>query len=132
MERICHIQGSVPSNINSVQEFLTTTMKRIEAYISDEDTIFDIRLIINELVVNGAKHGNGWNGNKEVFLAIHLSGEDITIQVKDEGQGICHAIDSYDPLDMKDSGRGLVIVRALTDDLIYQGNQIVAIKHLKL
>lgn len=131
MERICHIQASVPSNIKSVQEFLTMTMERVEDYIADEDTIFDIRLILNELVVNGAKHGNEWNCHKDVSLTIKLSQDKIRIQVQDEGQGIRCRTEVYDPLDYKSSGRGLFIVQALVDDLVLEGNQIMVVKRLK-
>ncbi len=130
MEVIYSFSGSVKSDLDSVKIFLKTILEKLTEYIDDEDLFFDIRLILNELIVNGAIHGNCENINKLVFLTLILDQEGIKINVKDEGCGINHEIDSYDVEDMKCSGRGLILVEALTDSLILDRNEIFAVKYI--
>lgn len=130
MEVIYSFSGSVKSDLDSVKIFLKTILEKLTEYIDDEDLFFDIRLILNELIVNGAIHGNCENINKLVFLTLILDQEGIKINVKDEGCGINHEIDSYDVEDMKCSGRGLILVEALTDCLILDRNEIFAVKYI--
>ena len=130
MEVIYSFSGSVKSDLDSVKIFLKTILDKLNEYIDDEDLFFDIRLILNELIVNGAIHGNCENINKLVFLTLILDQEGIKINVKDEGCGINHEIDSYDVEDMKCSGRGLILVEALTDSLVLDRNEIFAVKYI--
>lgn len=130
MDRKFRIQGNVPSEITFVNHFLAGTMNQIQRYIKDEDLIFDIRLIIDELVVNGAKHGNKWNESKKVFLKIYMEDQELNIQVEDEGEGLNYSTDQYDCTKLKCSGRGLVIVEALADTIKYDGNRIYCKKNL--
>ena len=54
----------------------------------------------------------------------------IRIEVKDEGIGIDYDFSTYDPLDLKCSGRGLILVHGLSDELIVKNNCIIAIKNI--
>lgn len=129
MDTMCRIQGSVPSQLDTVNDFLSGAMRQIAVYITDPDLIFDIKLILNELVINGAMHGNKWNESKKVFLNIHLTDDRIQIIVRDEGEGINFSTEEYDYKDMKSNGRGLVLVEALTDNFICQGNEVIVNKY---
>lgn len=132
MDRRCRIRGYVPSHVDYLKPFLAGTMNQIKQYVTDEDLIFDIKLIIDELVANGAMHGNEWNEAKRVFLKIELDPDELTILVQDEGQGLEYSTDQYDCNEMKCSGRGLVIVEALTDAICYEGNRIRCKKKISL
>lgn len=132
MDRRCRIRGNVPSHVDHLKPFLTGTMDQIKRYVTDEDLIFDIKLIIDELVVNGAMHGNGWNEDKRVFLKIDLDPDEMTIAVQDEGKGMNYTTDQYDCAAKKCNGRGLVIVEALTDAISYEGNRILCKKKLNV
>lgn len=132
MDRRCRIRGYVPSHVDYLQSFLAGTMDQIKEYVTDEDLIFDIKLIIDELVVNGAMHGNGWNESKRVFLKIELDPDELIILVQDEGKGVEYSTDQYDCTQLKCSGRGLVIVEALTDSINYEGNRICCKKKINI
>lgn len=130
MDRRVLIEDHVPSDIDYVGQFLSNAMEKIRKHVIDEDLIFDIRLIIDELVVNGAQHGNEWNSSKKVFLKVDMDREKMMISVRDEGIGMNYSTDQFDCKEMKCSGRGLLIVEALTDVITYNGNQICCTKYL--
>ena len=122
--------GAVISDLGAIKFFLDNILSEIEVFIEDENIIFDIRLILNELVINSAIHGNNLAENKEIQLDIDLKNGSIEISVEDEGEGIDCSLDSYDPLDMKCCGRGLLIVNKLSDKLLIEKNRIMVIKSL--
>ena len=59
--------------------------------------MFDIRLILNELIINSVVHGNEFNRNKCVNLCLEVVGNTIRIEVADRRKGIDFDISSYDP-----------------------------------
>lgn len=130
MEIIYNFDGSVSSDLGSVKVFLASLLKNLNMYIKDEDLFYDIRLILNELIVNSVIHGNKENINKKVYLNIVLSDSGIKINVRDEGEGIDYDFSSYKVEEMRCSGRGLILVEALADDLILKRNEITAVKYL--
>lgn len=122
--------GSVCSDLHSVKDFLDDLIIKLTGIINNKDLIFDIRLILNELVINGAMHGNNCMGSKCVKLSLELIDNKITIEVEDEGAGIDFNIDEYNPNDLLYGGRGLVLVNGLSDELHIEKNRVVAIKNL--
>lgn len=122
--------GSVCSDLHSVKDFLDDLIIKLTGIINNKDIIFDIRLILNELVINGAMHGNNCMGSKCVRLSLELIDNKITIEVEDEGAGIDFNIDEYNPSDLLYGGRGLVLVNGLSDELHIDKNRVVAIKNL--
>lgn len=122
--------GSVCSDLHTVKEFLDELILKLTGIINNKETIFDIKLILNELVINGAMHGNNCLDTKCVSLSLELVGNKIKIEVKDEGTGINFNIDEYNPGDLLYGGRGLVLVNGLSDELYIDKNRVVAIKHI--
>jgi serine/threonine-protein kinase RsbW len=54
----------------------------------------------------------------------------IKIEVSDEGEGFIFDCNKYNPLDLKCSGRGLIIANGLSDEFYVNKNKIIAIKYL--
>lgn len=125
-------QGTISSDINEIGPFINSALLNIKEIIFDEEIIFDIKLILDELIVNGVLHGNKRNSCKYVSLNISLIDDSIVIQVIDEGDGIDFNFDDYDYSSLKTSGRGLILVRALSDRLILNNNEIIAIKNVSV
>jgi len=122
--------GSVYSNIDLVKGFVDQLLKKLSKIITDENTLFDVRLILNELIINGVFHGNNCDEFKCVKIDLSIIKNRIRIEVVDEGDGIKYDIDSYNPTSLKPSGRGLVIVNGLSDELIVENNKVIAIKNI--
>lgn len=122
--------GSVCSDLSLIKNFLDEIIAKLNRIIANGDTMFDIKLILNELVINGVFHGNECEGTKCVNLSLIVKDNKIIIEVEDEGRGIDYNFSDYDPLDLKCSGRGLVLVKGLSDELIVNQNRITAIKSI--
>lgn len=122
--------ATVCSDLDMIKNFVDEILNRINLVVEDEDIIFDIKLILNELIVNGVMHGNKFVRSKCVKLLIEVKNNQVKIQVEDEGNGINHDFESYDPEALNFSGRGLVIVSGLSDEFYIQENRVVAVKNI--
>lgn len=122
--------GIVCSDLEIIKNFVDEILNKINPIVEDKDTMFDIKLILNELIVNGVMHGNECIGSKCVKLLLEIKDQTLKIQVEDEGEGINYDFMSYDPENLKCCGRGLVIVNGLSDEFYIQKNKVVAVKQL--
>ncbi len=130
MDTLYRFNGSVYSDLSLIKGFLDSAMRDLNPYIADQEKLFDIKVILNELVINGAIHGNQEDLRKKVYLNLLIKDDFLKIIVSDEGRGVSHDTSSYDCGEKKCNGRGLVIVEALTDQLILNHNEVIAIKNL--
>ena len=122
--------GSVCSDLHIIKDFLDDIIFKLSGIIKNKEIIFDIKLILNELVINGALHGNDCINSKCVSLSLELVGNKMTIEVKDEGKGIDYDIACYDPENLMYGGRGLILVNGLSDEFYIDKNRVVAIKYI--
>lgn len=130
MDTLYKFKGFVNSDLSLIKNFLDSAMKDLNPYIRDQEKLFDIKVILNELVVNGAMHGNEEDLDKKVCLKLILDRDYLKIIVKDEGRGVDFDTALYDCTQKRCNGRGLLIVEALTDQLILNDNEVIAIKKL--
>lgn len=107
----------------------------------DECVLFELKVILNELVSNAIKHGIEENADRYVRLAAGVTkNEQLLLMVEDDGQGYDYGKvlkngDEHlfaDLCDMKENGRGLLIVRNLCDKIKFneKGNRVVVLKKL--
>ena len=122
--------GVVCSDLDMIKSFVDDILDKISRLIENHDTMFDIKLILNELVINGVFHGNSCISSKCVKLSLELKGNKITIQVEDEGTGVDFDFNTYDPTELNCGGRGLVLVNGLSDEFYIQKNKVTAVKHI--
>lgn len=122
--------GTVCSDLQMIKGFIEDTLVKIEEIIDSSDTMFDIKLILNELVINGALHGNNNVKSKCVKLLLEINNNKLRIEVEDEGAGIDYDFNSYDSSKLYCNGRGLVIVSKLSDEFYIKDNKVIAIKNL--
>lgn len=84
----------------------------------------ELRLALEEAIVNGLKHGNAGDPTKRVRVRYRVGPEAVVAEVEDEGPG-------FDPARVPDptadenlakpSGRGLLLMRHYTSWLCYHG-----------
>ena len=122
--------GVVCSDLDMIKSFVDEVLSKIDRIIKNNDTMFDIKLILNELVINGVFHGNSCISSKCVKLSLELKGDQIIIQVEDEGMGVDFDFKTYDPTELSCGGRGLVLVNGLSDEFYIQKNKVTAVKNL--
>ncbi len=123
-------QGSVCSDLDDTKVFIQNILNRLENVVDDENLLFDLKLILNELIINSVIHGNKCKKEKCVHLYLEILGDTIRIEVSDEGRGIDFDLSSYNPKELKCCGRGLILVDGLSDELYIDENRVEVIKYI--
>ncbi|NMB09236.1 MAG: ATP-binding protein [Tissierellia bacterium] len=120
------VDKRIPSCLEEVKKNIKQVLKDLDEIIDDDELLFNIRLILNELVINGVEHGNCFDKTKYIDFSICLNENEIIIKVKDQGGGIKYSKSSYNPQCLKNCGRGLFIVKALSKELMIEDNEVIA------
>ncbi len=135
----------VPSNINNIGiivDGLLNSLQKTCGQLNDT-TLFDLKVILNELLINAILHGNRENENKSVRISADIADKrELYIIIEDEGCGydyskLCSEQDSHpcetDPEDVCECGRGLNIVKCLCDRMKVntKGNKIIIMKRIE-
>ncbi|MFA6282195.1 MAG: ATP-binding protein [Candidatus Omnitrophota bacterium] len=108
----------LPSDLKIIPETTLDIIKQIKSKDISEDDLFDIRLALEEALVNAVKHGNKQSLEKKVFLKIIIHSSNATIEIKDEGKGFdCDSLASpvEDENLKKTCGRGIFLIKKLMD-----------------
>ena len=116
----------IKSNLQDIDEAVSFILKKLSNVIRDEELMFNVRLVINEIVINSYEHGNKCCKEKGINLKVCLNMDCIHINVKDEGDGINYIFNENEIMNMTTSGRGLRIVKNLVDELEINNNEIIA------
>jgi len=98
-----------------------------------EDTIFALRLSLEEAFSNAIRHGNANDKNKSIKISYYVDNDQIDVFVADEGKGFDPGVipDPTLPENLKNpSGRGILLMRAYMDQVEFNstGNQVHLVK----
>jgi serine/threonine-protein kinase RsbW len=110
---------STPNNLITVEEFVNYFSVELGL---DQEKINGLLLSVTEATTNAIIHGNKNNKLKLVRISVYVENSTLTIKIKDEGKGFDPKIvpDPTDPENLlKDSGRGLYLMRIYMDGLSY-------------
>ena len=121
---------TIDSNLLDIKNEIENLLDQIMGFINGQDMLLEIKLILNELILNSAIHGNGLNEDKKVDLELEIDKSSMKLKIKDEGEGFSYDKTNYDPLELKSSGRGLVIVDGLSDEFCVDDNMVSLVKYL--
>lgn len=110
---------SDPELLPELEEFIINIAK--EANLN-EGKLNNLALSFSEAASNSVVHGNKFDRNKKVKITVKVSGTIFSVSIKDEGKGF--NLDSVpDPTApeniLKDSGRGIHIMRSFLDGFRY-------------
>ncbi len=134
----------VPSTIGSIGTVVDELINNLQdkyGAVSD-GTLFELKVILNEMLINAVRHGNKEDEKKCVKVKSYVKGQDVIfIIVEDEGIGYdfystCNCRTPYcdedNPLEVNESGRGIMIVKSLCDKVKVnsKGNKIVIAKSI--
>jgi serine/threonine-protein kinase RsbW len=112
-------------------------LDRIEAVMLDVGyaprTCRELRLVLEEAIVNGLKHGNGGDSRKQVRICYHVGCESVLADVEDEGPGFNPSLipDPTLPENWeRPCGRGLLLMRHFTTWMSFsaRGNRVTLCK----
>lgn len=124
--------SNICNSINNIVDFIVERHGPLK-----DDILFEIKVILNELLLNAIIHGNKEDKSKLVKIRTGVINNYVYFIIEDEGEGF--DVNSYNQLeepsnafDMKESGRGILIVKKLCDKVKYniKGNKIVVLKKL--
>jgi len=110
---------STPNNLITVEEFVSYFSVELGL---NQEKINGLLLAVTEATTNAIIHGNKNNQLKMVRIYVFVEGSTVTIKIKDEGKGFDPSMvpDPTDPENLlKDSGRGLYLMRVYMDGLTY-------------
>ena len=108
---------SNPNNLILVEEFVNYFAVELGL---EEERINGLLLAVTEATTNAIIHGNKSNSLKLVRIYVTVENSILTIKIKDEGQGFDPAKvpDPTNPENLlKDSGRGLYLMRVYMDSM---------------
>ncbi len=131
----------VKYSINSCRDRIPEVVNGIMAYlkkntpVSNYDCIYDIKVVLNELISNAVIHGNCENSKKTVDINVSYDGEKLEFLIIDRGVEFTPE-DKIEENLMCESNRGISICHILCKNLIYAyieglGNSAKAVFILK-
>lgn len=142
MKTQCIYKKNIPSVLSEVEivaKDLIDCLRKNCGEIDDE-TVFDLKVIINEVLINAILHGNNDDSNKCVKIDAGLTGNgSVVFIIEDEGLGynfseICskQKTNLKDPIDLIESGRGMILVKGLCEEVKVnkKGNKVTIIKRI--
>jgi len=106
-----------PSDMGTAHNLIGEVMKMVRADRWGDKDLFAIELVLEEILTNAVKHGNGSDPSKNVRFDCKLSRNKLYVRVEDEGKGfdIGAVADPRDPANqMAVSGRGILLVKHFT------------------
>ena len=111
------IQINPNNNPDSAVEYMVVDV--CEQMHIGEEKFGNILLAVTEAVDNAIVHGNKNNPHKKVELGYLSSKKDITFAITDEGEGfdVKKVTDPTKPENPENMGRGIFIMKALSDKL---------------
>lgn len=125
----------VPSLLSEVQKTSEKVLSVLKPLALSEPLLFDIRLCLEEALINAVKYGNQLRADLKVRLEVECSDEEVRIKVEDQGEG-------FDLNQIKDctqeenllnnNGRGVYLIHRLMDQVTYnaKGNSLLMVKFL--
>lgn len=124
---------TIHSHLDQIKDVIKLVLYDMNKYGFDNNEIYDMRLTLDELLVNAIEHGNKFDKAKHVFISYKFSndGKKVAIEIEDEGEGFDHEnIREPDILSMR--GRGISITKKLVNEMKYSnGGRKVAISKEK-
>jgi serine/threonine-protein kinase RsbW len=119
----------IPSDYAKMREVQSAIMQRVIERRFDDESVFAIKLAIEEGIINAIKHGNKHDPGKTVTIDCKVSDTLFDITIQDQGVGFLRK-DVPDPLAEenleKSSGRGLLLIESYMNKVEYsdQGRRL--------
>lgn len=116
------------SSRDGVEEALEAAREFIEPARSRKSP--NLEVVLRELLINAAGHGNRWNPERRVSIALQRVGaREVRVEVEDEGEGFEHEVLAEGAAgESQRFGRcGYVLIHRLVDRLEFneRGNRVI-------
>jgi serine/threonine-protein kinase RsbW len=130
------IKEKIKLSLREVPKFSKSLLKKISQGPLNTDILFNLRLCLEEALVNAVKHGHACSPDKTVTISLSVNERRIEIIIEDEGQGFDYKNIPI-PTDKgnlkKPSGRGIFLIKKFMDEVefFHGGRAIKMVKLLK-
>ena len=123
----------VDSDLAVVQKSSQEVLSFLKPLSLSEAALFDVRLCLEEALINAMKYGNALQKEVPVEVDVEFDPKRLSITVKDQGPG-------FDPAKLADCteeanlyrnrGRGVYLIHQLMDEVRYneKGNSLTMVK----
>lgn len=115
----------IPSNIKYIRKVSSKIIEDLKQCSVDADTVFDIRLCVEEAVRNAIVHGNRCNVKEPVRVSYWKKDSEFFVEVEDRGKGYDHS-KLPDPRGdkhiLRNSGRGVYLILSLMNEVKFESN----------
>jgi serine/threonine-protein kinase RsbW len=122
------LERSLPSEVASISPFVDKLMPLIKKCGCVPEGDSDVEIALREALANAIIHGNHENPRKHVHVRCRCKPDEISIAVKDEGQGF-DINKMPDPTAPQNTGsvhgRGTYLMRALMDEVRFEEGGVV-------
>ena len=98
-------------------------MQDVAACGFDDETVFAIRISLEEAIVNAIRHGNRLDATKQVYVESHTAPGRCEIIVEDEGPGFdrhCIPDPTREENLCRPSGRGILLIESYMSDVRWE------------
>ena len=123
----------IESDLSQQREIQKRILDAVEDAGFTSDSVFAVKISLEEALINAIKHGNKLDPKKKVRIEASVSPSETEIIIEDEGPGF-HRADVPDPTAeenlLKCSGRGILLMETYMDQVEYSksGRRVRMIK----
>lgn len=124
---------TIPSDFARGREVQTQILDEVQNFKYNSDSVFAIKLSLEEAIVNAIKHGNKLDMNKKVYVEALVGPDQVELTIEDDGPGFTRQ-DVPDPTSPENiekcSGRGILLIEAYMTSVSWAngGKQMKMIK----
>jgi serine/threonine-protein kinase RsbW len=117
-------QIKLPSDFKALVEVENLVDRVCNGLGVQDEAYGNVLIAVTEAVNNAIQHGNELKNDLFVDVAVGDKSEEFCFNIKDEGKGFNYN-DLPDPTSpeniLKESGRGIFLMKNLSDDVVYDG-----------
>ena len=126
----------VASDLANVQKTSQEILSFLKPLLLSEAALFDIRLCLEEALINAMKYGNTLCKDLSVDIEVEATSDEVRLTVQDRGSGfdLTKLENCTEEKNLfRSSGRGVYLIHQLMDEVRYneKGNRLVMVKSLK-
>ena len=125
----------IPSDLKEVKKVSAEILDFLKACKLFKNELLDIKLCLEEALINAIKHGNRLDKSLKVKIDYNLGDDTFKVTITDEGEGFDykHIPDPTLEENLQElKGRGIFLIRRLMDEVQFneRGNSITMVKFL--
>jgi serine/threonine-protein kinase RsbW len=129
------IRATIPSDYNAGRDVQQAIMSEVLKHKFGTETVFAIRIALEEAIVNAIKHGNRLDPAKKVFVEAKVTPKRTEITIEDQGEGFqrgCVPDPTAEENLYKCSGRGVLLIESYMDsEWSHGGRRVRMVKEIK-